>query len=152
MRQAAWQGGRLFCYCTVAYLTVHTVQEGIRTVEDMKVAMEVERPIRTRNDLEDLLVVGPAYVVFNTNFIKRYIGCLPLLCAVPSMVGVAQTFWGMKSSVSALVMAGHARVRDSRDGSIDCNPAATPGCAVRLKRLPDSVAARTLGSSPSRSQ
>ncbi len=82
-------------------------------LEDMKVAMEVERPVRTRSDLEELPVVGPAFGVAcdmqdfvwsNTQFVAKYVGCVPFLFAVSTMVGTINTVWSLKRSASVVLV------------------------------------------------
>ena len=90
------------------------VTGGVRLLDDMKSAMEVERPIRTRSDLEELPVVGTAFsmmcdmqdfVWFNTQLVGKYAGTLPFLFALPTAVGTASSLWSLKRSTTAVFMA-----------------------------------------------
>ena len=70
------------CWCigalAIALAVSQALREGVRLLDDMKTAMEIERPIRTRSDLEELPVVGTAFsmacdfqdfVCFNTQLV-----------------------------------------------------------------------------------
>ena len=88
------------------------MREGVRLLDDMKTAMEIERPIRTRSDLEELPVVGPAFsmacdlhdfVWFNTQLVGKYAGTLPFLFALPTAVGTANSLWSLKRSAGTVL-------------------------------------------------
>ena len=48
---------------SVSLAAYQAVRQGWHLLEDMKIAMDVERPTRTRSDLEELLVIGNAFSV-----------------------------------------------------------------------------------------
>ena len=110
--------GLLICRCcfalAVALAVSQALREGVRLLDDMKSAMEVERPIRTRSDLEELPLVGTAFsmacdmqdfVWFNTQLVGKYAGTLPFLFALPAAVGTMSSLWSLKRSATAVVMA-----------------------------------------------
>ena len=103
------------CRClgalAVALAVSQALREGVRLLDDMKTAMEIERPIRTRSDLEELPVVGTAFsmacdfqdcVWFNTQLVGKYAGTLPFLSALPTAVGTANSLWSLKRSATAV--------------------------------------------------
>ena len=103
------------CRClgalAVALAVSQALREGVRLLDDMKTALEIERPVRTRSDLEELPVVGMAFsmacdlqdfVWFNTQLVGKYAGALPFLFALPTAVGTANSLWSLKRSASTV--------------------------------------------------
>ena len=89
-------------------------------LEDMKVAIEVECPVRTRSDLEGLPVVGPAlgvacdkqdFVWFNSTMMGEYVGTVPFLVALPTTVGAVSSMWSLKRSATAVIFATSSMLR-----------------------------------------
>ena len=109
----------MFALC-VALAVSHLIQEGWRVVVDMKEAMEFERPIRTRSDLEQLPVVGSAFsmacdlqdfVWFNSTMVGKYVGTIPFLVALPTTVGAVSSMWSLKKSATAVFFATSSMLR-----------------------------------------
>ena len=109
----------VFALC-VALAVSHLIQEGWRLVVDMKEAMEFERPIRTRSDLEQLPVVGSAFsmacdlqdfVWFNSTMVGKYVGTIPFLVALPTTVGAVSSMWSLKKSATAVIFATSSMLR-----------------------------------------
>ena len=105
---------RCCCALAVALAISQAVTEGVRLLDDMKSAMEVERPIRTRSDLEELPLVGTVFsmmcdvqdfVWFNTQLVGKYAGTLPLLFAMPTAVGTMSSLWSLKRSATTVIAA-----------------------------------------------
>ena len=110
--------GSLICRCcfalAVALAVSQALREGVRLLDDMKSAMEVERPIRTRSDLEELPLVGTAFsmvcdfqdfVWFNTQLVSKYAGTLPFLFAMPTAVGTMSSLWSAKRAMTTAMAA-----------------------------------------------
>ena len=105
---------RCCCALAVALAISQAVTEGVRLLDDMKSAMEVERPIRTRSDLEELPLVGTVFsmvcdvqdfVWFNTQLVCKYAGTLPSLFAMPTAVGTMSSLWSLKRSMTTVMAA-----------------------------------------------
>ena len=105
---------RCCCALAVALAISQAVTEGVRLLDDMKSAMEVERPIRTRSDLEELPLVGTVFsmmcdvqdfVWFNTQLVSKYAGTLPFLFAMPTAVGTMSSLWSLKRSATTVIAA-----------------------------------------------
>ena len=105
---------RCCCALAVALAISQAVTEGVRLLDDMKSAMEVERPIRTRSDLEELPLVGTVFsmmcdvqdfVWFNTQLVSKYAGTLPFLFAMPTAVGTMSSLWSAKRAMTTAMAA-----------------------------------------------
>ena len=105
---------RCCCALAVALAVSQALREGVRLLDDMKSAMEVERPIRTRSDLEELPLVGTVFsmmcdvqdfVWFNTQLVSKYAGTLPFLFAMPTAVGTMSSLWSAKRAMTTAMAA-----------------------------------------------
>ena len=110
--------GLNLCRClfalAVALAVSQALREGVRLLDDMKSAMEVERPIRTRSDLEELPLVGTVFsmvcdvqdfVWFNTQLVSKYAGTIPFLFAMPTAVGTMSSLWSAKRAMTTAMAA-----------------------------------------------
>ena len=81
---------------------VTTVMQWIKNteelLEDMELAWEAERPVRTRSDLAEIPILGGIFQVFcdasdfvsfNAGLARRYVPAIPALAAIPTVLSCA---------------------------------------------------------------
>ena len=80
--------------------------------DDMILAVEVERPIRTRSDLAEIPVIGYPFqmvcdikdvIWVNSQFMMRYAVWIPALCAAPGAVVAVKALLFTKTAALAFV-------------------------------------------------
>ena len=80
--------------------------------DDMVLAAEVERPVRTRSDLAEIPIVGYPFqmvcgikdvIWVNSQFMMRYAVWLPALCAAPGAVVAVKALLFTKTAALAFV-------------------------------------------------
>ena len=80
--------------------------------DDMVLAAEVERPVRTRSDLAEIPIIGHPFqmvcdikdvIWVNSQFMMRYAVWLPVLCAAPSAVVAAKALLFTETAALAFV-------------------------------------------------
>ena len=112
-----WDIMKLIMALSVSLAAYQAVRQAWHLLKNMKIAMDVERPTRTRGDLEELPVIGNAFSVacdatdcvsFNSQLIGKYVGTIPVLFAVPTIFGTLSSLWSMKRSASAVVLTATA--------------------------------------------
>ena len=112
--------GALIVVAVLARLITWCLTEIQQLYLDMEAALVVERPIRTRTDLAEIPLVGPIFSFYcditdviglNFEFVRRYVGCVPIALAVPSVYAASKTACVSASAASALVSLMMARMR-----------------------------------------
>ena len=80
--------------------------------DDMVLAAEVERPVRTRSDLAEIPIIGYPFrmvcavkdvIWVNSQFLMRYAVWLPALCAAPGAVVAIKTLLFTKTAALAFI-------------------------------------------------
>ena len=96
------------------FLTALMVQKWTEAEDlyaDMEIALEVERPIRTRSDLADVPILGHAFQVacdlsdfvsFNGGLARKYVPAVPALLALPTCLGAISTLRNLLTLPTAL--------------------------------------------------
>ena len=80
--------------------------------DDMVLAAEVERPVRTRSDLAEIPIIGYPFqmvcdikpvIWVNSQFMMRYAVWLPALCAAPGAVVAVKALLFTKTAALAFI-------------------------------------------------
>ena len=96
------------------FLTALMVQKWTEAEDlyaDMEIALEVERPIRTRSDLAAVPILGHMFqavcdlsdfVSFNGSLARKYVPAVPALLALPTCLGAISTLRNVLTLPTAL--------------------------------------------------
>ena len=101
-------------------LTASVYRQADELFDDMELALEAERPIRTRSELSDTPIVGflfqavcdaSDFVVFNGGLVRRYLPAVPAVLILPTALGAVSTVRSLMSLPTVMVaLATAARV------------------------------------------
>ena len=95
----------------LAALVVQKWTEAEDLYADMEIALEVERPVRTRSDLADIPILGHMFQVvcdlsdfisFNGGLARKYVPAVPALLALPTCLGAISTMRNVLTLPTAL--------------------------------------------------
>ena len=95
----------------LAALVVQKWTEAEDLYADMEIALEVERPVRTRSDLVDIPILGHIFQVvcdlsdfisFNGGLARKYVPAVPAFLALPTSLGVISTMRNVLTLPTAL--------------------------------------------------
>ena len=95
----------------LAALVVQKWTEAEDLYADMEIALEVERPVRTRGDLADIPILGHMFQVvcdlsdfisFNGGLARKYVPAVPALLALPTCLGAISTMRNVLTLPTAL--------------------------------------------------
>ena len=95
----------------LAALAVQKWTEAEDLYADMEIALELERPVRTRSDLVDIPILGHMFQVvcdlsdfisLNGGLARKYVPAVPALLALPTCLGVISTMRNVLTLPTAL--------------------------------------------------
>ena len=101
-------------------LTASVYRQADELFDDMELALEAERPIRTRRELSETPLIGfffqavcdaSDFVTFNGGLVRRYLPAVPAVLVLPTALGAVSTARSLMALPTAMMaLATAARI------------------------------------------